>query len=647
MISDIYDLKNASVSGYQPSPEVIDITSYVKLAYGEGYNILHREWEELNFYSVISRMNKDQRTFNSFVDESTEDPREAWKWKGTRSMARNKAMAMHAHLTAQYIVPGVFAQNEDQDDDEEMAEVMHDVVEWMTVNSNYRPCFLLASMGMLVNPVTYLGAEYCEVLQKVKEKTENGVITKEMLDEELSGFQAHVYSADQILITNAYEQNMQKQRCVIERNYIDYEEAKAKYGDHMNWEYVTPGIKSIYSEDDGLFYEVKDEDNNKLVEEVIYKNRREDIEAPFLNGIYFGPDNPEAAMMNHRDQRDAPRYNKVPFGYERINEHFFFYKSLMNKVGWDNMLLDAMYQNTMNREILDILPPLQVTGDDEFDSEVIFPSAVVSFENPEAKIDRVLPPSRGEGYRAMQQIEASLSEGSVSDTTSGELPQASQKAFSVAQAQQNSKVLLGGVGKSLGESVAMYGQLMIDIALHHLTTAQVDEITGNIKYRNFILENQEVNGKQVSKKIVFDEKLIGRRLSSNDVDKESIKLLDGKPLKENDKSIHKVNPHLFSKRKYMIRVEPDTMLPKNQEFEKAMAMELYTLLRQDPLIEPEALVRHLLTKHMGGKVDQFLAEQPAVSDIMGGGETPQSGKAEDIVQSRTQQPTAPQIAAIS
>lgn len=641
MIAELYDKKNASVSGYQPTKEVADFTGYVKLAYGEGYNIIHKEWEELNYYSVIGRMNKDQRTFNSFVDESVEDPREAWKWRGTRSMARNRAMAMHAHLTSSYIVPNVFAQNDQDDSDEEMAGVMHDVVEWMTINSNYRPNFLLASMGMLVNPVTFLGAEYCEIMQKIKERNENGeIVTKEIIDEEMSGFQSRVYSADQVLITNAFEQNMQRQRSVIERNFIDYEEAKAKYGWHENFEYVTPGIKAIYSEDDGLFYEVKDEDNNMLVEEVIFKNRREDVEVPFVNGIYLAHQlNPDNNPIRHRDNRNAPKYNKVPFGYERINEHFFYYKSLINKVGWDNQLLDAMYENTMNREILEILPPVAISGDDEIDSEVIFPSSVVSFENPETKIQSILPPTRGTSYQAMQAIESSLSEGSVSDTQTGQLPQASQKAFSVAQAAQNSKILLGGVGKTLGESVAQFGQLMIDIALNHLTAAQIDELTGNLNYRNFILEDQNVDGKQVSKKIMFDEALIGRTMSKEEKKMAEIKLLEKAGYPDNKKHIYRVNPHLFSKMKYMIYVEPDTMLPKNDEFEKAMAMELYTLLRQDPLIEPEMLVRNLMKKHVKGDIEKFMAKETAPEQVMG--KTPQSEIAQDVIAAKGEQPIKP------
>jgi hypothetical protein len=99
---DLY--KNSPVSLYQPDQAVADLTACAKKEFNYGWEILHRPYPELNDYSVIDRMNKDQRTFNSFVDESVEDPNEAWKWRGTRSMARNRAMAMHAHLTNTYFI---------------------------------------------------------------------------------------------------------------------------------------------------------------------------------------------------------------------------------------------------------------------------------------------------------------------------------------------------------------------------------------------------------------------------------------------------------------------------------------------------------------------------------------------------------------
>ena len=208
MIGDIYN--TTPVSSFQPSVNVSEFTDYCKKDYTRGYEIINREWEELNNRSVITDMNRGARMANAFVDEEVEDPSQAWKWRGTRSKARNKGLAMHAHLTASFLIPGFSAQNEDDVIDRNFSDAMRDIIEWMTLptNSNYQSSFLSIVSGMIESPAVYLGAEYCEVFQKIKERTEKGYVIKEILDEVLSGFKAPVYTADQVLITNVYERNI-------------------------------------------------------------------------------------------------------------------------------------------------------------------------------------------------------------------------------------------------------------------------------------------------------------------------------------------------------------------------------------------------------------------------------------------------------
>lgn len=606
---------DSSVSAFQPTPMIAEFISGVQKEYQKGYDILHKSWTELNDYSVIERMNKDQRTFNSYVDESVEDPNEAWKWVGTRSLAHKKARTMHAHLTARYVVPMVTALNENQENDQLMADVMRDVLDWMTQTSNYRSSFLLATQGMLVNPVTFLQADFSIVTQKVKEMDESGKFsTKEIVDEVLSGFQTRVRSADQILITNAYEQNIQKQRAIFDRRFMEYEEAKAIYGDHANFDFVKKGVRSVFSKEDGLFYDVKDDEHSSLVAVEIYRNRRDDIEAPFVNGVYMGDENVDANRMKHRDERDAPKYNVVPFVYEKINEHFFYGKSLINAIGWDDQLLDAMYAITMNREILDLLQPMIVSGIDKVDVNIIFPGAVTAFADKDVNVRPALPQRNSmAGYNAMQKIEESISEGSTSEVQGGQLPPASQKAFTVSRAEDNARTLLSAVGKSLGESVAQIGQLMIDIALHNLTAPQVDEITGGITYRNFFLEDQEVDGKAVSKHIIFDDFLIGKRMTKSEQEALALSMLDGKDIDKIKQHIYRINPFLFSKMKYLVRISPDEMMPKNESFEKAIAIELYNIFRQDPLINAEKFVRAIARPFFKGNTDDFIVDSSNVA----------------------------------
>lgn len=605
-------------STYKPPIEVANLTSEVKDAYERGHQILTKSWVELNNRSVLDDRDRGLRTFNAFVDESIEDPATAWQWRGRRSKARNKAIQMHAYMTANYIIPSFVAQNEDDEEDRDFSNAMQDVIEWMIYNSEYRDSFLKVSMGMLVNPVTYLGAEYCEVYQTIKEKTEKGFTKKEVLDEVLSGFNAPVYSADQVLITNAYIQNIQKQPEILKRRYIDFSEAEAKYGNHTNFTYVTVGIKSIYAED-GLFYDVKDDDNNNLVEEVIYLNRREDLEVPFINGIYMGEKDVDANRIRHRDNRDTPKYNVVPFGYQRINEHFFFFKSLMNAQYWDDQLLDEQYRLGMNRAFLDTNMPVAVTGVDNTDlSNLVFPSAVAAFANPEAKVTPLLPQANlGNLFNAMQITENSMEESSLSATAGGQLPDTGTLATAITVAQKNAETILKGVGSNLAIAMSQYGSLMADIAIQHITAPQVDEILAGdvrLKYKTLTLNEKIVDGKQMSKVLRFDESLLGNEMSEDEKDERSLKLLKETGYPKQTKSIYLINPLVFSRLKYLSRCEPAKMFPQSEEYRQAILSQYYQQFQQNPYISLESLTRKVTYAFFKGETEELMKDEDEIQE---------------------------------
>ena len=623
----IYSGEPKKVSNYQAPNEVMEITRQVQKDYDQGVRILQRPWVELNNRSVIDDESRGQYMFNAFVEEGVEDPAEAWKWRGTRSMARNKGIAMHANLTANYLLPLFTAQNENDEVDQGFSEVMREIIEWMAMptNSDYQSSFLQIVFGALTNPVTFLGAEYCEVYQTIKEKTDKGYNTKEVVDEVLSGFKAPIWSSSQVLITNAYERNIQKQRCIIKRRYVEKSELEAKYGEHHNWAYVKEGVRSIYSEDDGLFYDIYDQDHPHLVAEETYLSRRGDTEICFLNGVYFGDENVDDNPIKHRDNRNAPKYNVVPFGYHRIGEHFFYYKSMMNAVGWDNMLYDSMSEIVMNNAILEQDPPTAISGVDKIDSDINFPGAVVAFQDKDTKAMPIFPAKNFvAGFNALRETEKSITEGSVNETISGQLPDASQKAYSVAQAQSNAKKLIGATAKSIAESVTMYGDLMKDIALNHITAPQVNELLSGqmkLKYRELLLPDKTSGGKRVNKRIKFDESLIGMEMTDKEKENKNLELLESTGYPEHKESLLLVNPELFAKFKYLCRADVEEMFTKNQEYWQPVLTNLYSMLRDDPYTDAQQLHRRLMYSYFqGGGAELTKEPQSALpAEALGGG----------------------------
>lgn len=612
MIGDIYT--HTPVSAYQPSREVEDLTCDVQKDYSIGDEILNKQYVELNYRSVIDDENNGQLMFNAFVDDTVDDPNEEWKYRGTRSMARNKGIAMHATLTANYLLPLFAAQNEDDEVDRDFSEFMRDVIEWMAQPnvSNYQSSFFQIVFGMMHNPVTYLGAEFFEVYQKYLEEQADGTYTKkEMLDRVLSGFQAPIYSSSQILITNAYERNIQKQRRIIKRRWCEKSELEGKYGTHPNWQYVQAGYKTVYSAEEGVFYDVKDDLHENLVAEEIALCRQDDSEAPFVGGIYMGNmDNVEWNPIKHRDQFNAPKYNIVPFGYYRIGEHFFYYKSMMNTLRWDNNLYDAMSEVVMNKAFLEMDPPVAVTGSDKIDSEMNFPSAVISFEDKDTKVQRVMPPSDfAAGFNALRETEKSINEGSVNETTSGQLPDASQKAYNVAQAQAASKTIIKGVGRSLAESVALYGDLMKDIAVTHITLPEVEELVGEnmrLKYPTFIIPNKNLGGKYGTKTIKLDSSLLGMEATDEDMEKMHVALYEKSSQNDSNQALSRINPELIRKFNYLARTDVEEMFARNQEYWQPVLLNLKQALINDQYTNQEALTKELMYSHFQSRGDKFV-----------------------------------------
>lgn len=622
-IENPYSTKGAP-SGYMPPPDVVELTEVVQRDYSFGHGILTRPWIELNQRSPIDDENRGQLMFNAFVDTSVEDPNEAWKWRGTRSMARNKAITMHANLTSKFLLAKFIAQNDDDDIDMEFSEVMDDLVEWMAEpdNSEYQSSFLQVVFGMLSNPVTYMGAEFNQVKQKIKERDIDGSINiKEIIDEELSGFQVPIYSTSQVMITNAYVRNIQKQRSVIKRRFVDKSELEQKYKDHPNWLYVKAGWKTVYNSKDALFYDYYDILHPHLVEEVTWMNRKDDSEVVFLGGIYMGDvasvdNNP----MLHRDNRDAPKYNVIPFGYSRIGDHFFYYKSLMNVVGWDHMLYDAMTEITMNRSILELDAPYAVSGSDKVDGDMIFPKAIVAFEDPDTKLTPLLPPSNlAAGFNAISATERSMAAESVDPISLDNVPKSTKNQQAViAAVQQNAQKLVDDVQKQLVASLSQFGQLMKDIAINHITAPEVEEILGGqlrLKYKSFVLHNKQVAGKTMHKKIVFDSSLLGAEMTDDEQQMESLKLLEETGWPNSKQALIRINPELFAKYKYLSQMDVEDLEAKNGKFWQPILTNLYGMLRQDPLADAEGLLRRLMRSYFGAEGDALVKKAPAAGAL--------------------------------
>lgn len=566
---------------------------------------------EFNDKTLLDRMDTDQKSFNAYVEPKSQNPDEDWQWNGVRPITRNKIISMAAHLTSSILYPQVFAQNDKDEEDKDAALVMDDLIEYNCRNSEYETSFLFAVVSILVNPVTYLEEEFSEVMQIIKEKNESGEITKkEIIDEIFSGFQVYNVPADEILIANVYEYELQKQRFLIRRRDVDYADVKAKYGEHSNFKYIRPGINTFYNKETNLFYDATDENKDTLIEEVIYYNRREDLEVPYVNGIYMGKSNPDANLMKHRDHKDRPKYRYVKTGAEPIDEkRFFFYKSIAFKMIDDQNLADEMYRILINATTLETIPPVAGIGA-KLDQGVMYPGAVTEIKEG-AKIEAI-----GIGRnltfmdRLLDRVEKNLSEESVDVIVQGQATQGNRTAYEIARQERNARLSLGVIGRMLTAFVKDFGELMIEDIIRHQTVGEVEELLGGeiqMKFRTFLLPDKSKKGKKITKKIQFTNELANKEYTEDQILEESFNRLEEGGGIDSEMEVYKVNPELFSKIKFKVIIEPNDLFPRNEVLERMFKQEAYELLITNPYIEVKEITKDFMLEPLvKGDTDKYL-----------------------------------------
>jgi len=625
-------------SAYQPSKADREILSQIQRDYQDAYELHHRGFAEFNNRSLIEYINDSQKAFNSYVKPRSSDPDEAWRANTVRPITRNKVISIASHVTTRLMHPAIFAQNSNDQEDKDAALVMKELMEWTEDNYNYDRFFVAAVIAACVNPAVIIREGFADVMRKIKEVKEDGTWSeKEVRDEVFSGFVNEIVPIDEFFILDFYESNIQKQPCIIVRRIIDYSNAKIKYGNIDNFKkFVRPGYRIMFSPEEDAFYDDRvDFLNDRLVEEVTYYNRLEDLEITLVNGVLMTA--PDAPM-----KRADKMYPFAKTVYEYIDEDRFFYgKSLVDKMKDDQRVIDVLYNMILDGSFLSLMPPAVVFGSEEVDSSIITPGTVTTFKN-DTRVD-MLPVGQNvnTGLNALREVERSLSESSVSQQLQGMSQSGTQTAFEIARLEQNAKQMLGLFGKMISFLVKDFGNLRIKTILQHMTVGEVMDISGGekrLKFRQILRPEKVVDGQKKTTEIRFDMDVPEEPMDEKAKLGESFKVLEEEGGMDSDREIMKVNPKLFRNLKFSISVSPDIKTERSEAVEKALKLEAYDRAIQNPVIDQEAITRDfLLEAFVPGETDKYVKEQTPAAPAPGPGAEMKGISGSNLVQGLTEQ----------
>lgn len=618
------------IAPYSETPEQMAVSSLILKHFVLGSVNMYTPRVEFNDLSLITRDQFDQMSFNTYQPNNGEagegTPQTAWRSRAIRPVIRNKCMSIAAHATARLIFPKVFAFNKQADEQENAAKVMEDLMEWSGDVSNYSFVALMRVITALSSPASIGYTEYGEVQRTVKTKKDsNGKWIEERIkDESYPCFMDEVVPVNQLYIQNFYEPDIQKQGWVIWRKVYAFSEAQNKYGStYENFKFVRPGVQTIYDDANRTFYYVYDPNmRQEDVEEIVYWNKNLDLKIIMVNRIML-------TEYNNPNPRQDKLFPFDKFGYEPINNRFFYYKSLAFKLQHDAEIVNTLYQMVIDGTYLSIFKPMVNVGGEIIASDVIVPGAVTTLSAPDADLRAInVGSDLKSGLETLSVVEKSINESSQEPLQQGTADKGSQTAYEISKLEQNANTILGLFLQMIAKHVKDFGKLRLGDIIQYLTLPEVVDITGNteLSYKTFFLKG---NGKgSKNKKIEFDlnqpESYTEDDLLNSSYD---IKAEEEKKGME----ISKVHPKMFRELQYMVTISPDVLNPKSEDLERAYDLEAYDRMIVQPMVfDPEETGRLLLNSNKSTQKnpDKYIAKPPAQPPVMPldqAGSMPQSG----------------------
>lgn len=603
-------LKNQST--YRPEGEERERQVMVMKHFDEAKSLRDTPYEEFNDRILEQAQADSFRAFMSYVPPRSSNPEESWRSNIVKPIARNKVTTMAAHVVQSTIFPKVVAQNDQDDEDVKSAMVMDDVMEYIneTPSVDFESKFVVGVVQALIQPLSIMQLGYREIHRDIRGK--DGKV-KRVKDEGESGIFCENVPVDELYLGSFYVRDIKRQPRIMRRRLLDYSEAETIYGEMDNWQHVKAGTRTVFDEEADVFLHERIDDNvdsENKVEEVVYYSRSMDLEIPYVGGVDMVDG--KANRMSTRGDNDIPAYPFVVGGYGFIDDgRFAYYKPLIDNLIPESAVINTMYNMIMDGTYLQLMPSIAVFGDEDVDSGIMIPGTTHVFDT-DSKIEplKVSHDIRA-GHEAIQSMERSIDQSSVGSIASGDSPQGRQSAREIATLQDNIDVVFGLFGRMLGFMIRDYGDLMMKLIVQHVPAADVGQMTtsaGKIAFQNIILSKKQGRSKQ--KTIQFTRDTPEEAAPKSEFDSIEEDIFNAEGGFDQTKEIIRVNPKLWKKNKFMMKIVPEQLFRKTGAVQKALNLEAYDRAVASPIADQVAVFKDLLiANYKPGDEDKYIKDE--------------------------------------
>lgn len=628
-------------SQYQPPSAVMKLFARCQQDYQTAWNLQHRPFDEFDGLSLLERVRADQKTFGAYVGAEWhvgkgKHGQNGWRWKGRKNTARNKIIGILAHLISSILTPAVYASDDQQQDDRITAQAMRVLVEEYLRKADYEIKFMYMVLGALVHPAVFVQVEYVEAMKTVKRNLGNGKIEiAQAIDEMLSGLALNIVPIDELLLGDFFTFGIQRQPFVVRIRRISYDEARGRYAgkffdkdasggmvDRFNFVHAGQTRVFLATQDQETLYDVDwTEADRNMVQEARFYYPGEDLEVVFVAGVFMGvydPEQPDQIYnLNPFEHRRMTLVGTewysmpvLPFamsGFEPLdpNMRFAYFKSAAFKEYWDDATLNMAHQLLVDGMHLDVIKPILISGIAKYDSSVLAPGAVAALPKDATVAPYNLGPNLAAAMTVLQKQDSDMADSTIAPILEGQLG-ARQSALAVSAAIANAKTMLGVFGALTADLIRQIGDLTVDCIIQNTTVGEIDNSMPGalgMKYKTILARGRE-KGRDVTHKMVFTDKYIGKKLTSAQKRTREWELWkEAGGGKKDAMRIWEINPYQFARKRYNCFVDVDDLVQRTtgaDQLKKQTAFNMMMDPRVMPFIDQESVVNDFVIDEYGG-----------------------------------------------
>lgn len=323
-----------------------------------------------------------------------------------------------------------------------------------------------------------------------------------------SGPKRKVIPGPQVYLGNIRQPDIRQQPHIFTRNVIPYEEARAIYGHLPRFKNVPRNLVPTTTEGDDYGYNWRLETLSKdMVEVIAYQDKYNDEYQIFLNGVMQLP-------VGFPMPWETAEYNIVQGHLEPISAFFAYSKSVPDKTGLEQQVLDEMYRLAVLKTQKSFMPPIANYSANILTKNMFLPGMVNNnLEKGELEVLGGNPnmySMQQTEFEMIKMVKGFIDEKSVSPSLTGQQFKSRTTAAEVEEVTKAAKQQLG---------VMIFGFMNLHLNLDYLrlmillenytkeTGEKLNEMTGKLE-RKFasVTTERDIGGRGMgNKRVEFTE----------------------------------------------------------------------------------------------------------------------------------------------